>query len=78
MSEELNWEQKRDAGIKASLEKKKVKEQGSELESLRLEVIALRSEVVAIKEAHNALLAALEKGSSRTSTTYTSYFVGDS
>jgi hypothetical protein len=77
MSEELTWEQKKAAGIKASLEKKKTQEQVEELESLRLEVIALRREVAAIKEAHNALLAALEEGPSRSSTTYTSYFVGD-
>ena len=77
MSEELTWEQKKAAGIKASLEKKKTQEGVAELESVRLEVEALRREVVAIKEAHNALLAALEKSPNRTSTTYTSYFVGD-
>jgi hypothetical protein len=77
MSEELTWEQKKAAGIKASLEKKKTQEQVAELETLRLEVKALRVEVLAIKKAHNALLAALEKSPSSSSTTYTSYFVGE-
>ena len=77
MAEELTWEQKKAAGIKASLEKKRTQEQVAELESLRLEVEALRREVLALKEAHNALIAALEKSPSKTSTTFTSYFIGD-
>ena len=82
MSEEPTWQQKRDAGIKASLEKKKEKERDNEksaqLVKLQSEVELLRREVMAVKKAHNALLNALGKTSpSRSSTTYSSFYIGD-
>lgn len=73
MTDELTWQEKRDAGIKASKLKKQEQEKFSRLES---EVESLRREVMALKKAHNNLLTLLEKDS-RSSTTYTSFFVAE-
>jgi len=81
MTDELTWQEKRDAGIKASKLKKQEREKSSRIDDLESEVESLRQEVMALKKAHNNLLTLLEKGSNsqlgRTSTTYTSFYVGE-
>jgi prefoldin subunit 5 len=52
----------------------------AQVSQLQSEVEILKREVMALKKAHNELLAALEKASKapgRTANTYTSFYVGE-
>lgn len=62
-------------------EKLQLKKSSAQMSKLQLEVDLLQREVIAIKKAHNALLAALEKAAKttpgRTTTTYTGFYIGE-
>lgn len=62
-------------------EKLRVEKSSTQMSKIQSELDSLQREVMALKKAHNALLAALEKTSkatpARTTTTYTSFYVGE-
>lgn len=58
-------------------EKLRAEKSSTQMSKLQSELELLQREVMALKKAHNAFLAALEKTPGRTTTTYTSFYVGE-